>query len=394
MRLRNPAAPAGRTPAARSARSSTRCCADGERFSAFRAASGAGFGVGGFEPHPALAVPVEVVLALLGEELDGACEPVAGFQRAFDGVVVEVGVEHGGLASQHRRGVRVGVADQGVAVEPGYAPVHLRVAGQAGFEGEDVPGEVPVGLVDGVEPGLGAQHREPRRPDVGRHQVTAGFEGDLQQVAGVEPEDGPPVGGEVADPPEAAGELLRGGEVRQVAQMVDLAGVLAVLVDGGDLAGEHEPHVAAAVRGHRRGDLPVQLGTQPQQPWFGGFEDFAQVREPGGVGEVAGPDHGDALAPRPPRQVLDVAVLAARAGVLRVDVQIGVKAHPVILPVRSPVSGRWVSRMPLAGVVGLGRVGGARRITGVAGARPRSRPDQAVAARRARRRSPRAAADR
>ena len=70
----------------------------------------------------------------------------------------------------------------------------------------DVVREVGVAVRDPVEAGLRAEHREPRRPGVRGHQVApvAAGQGDLEQVPRVEPEDRPPVGGEVADPGERA----------------------------------------------------------------------------------------------------------------------------------------------------------------------------------------------
>ncbi|MGI8313178.1 hypothetical protein [Saccharopolyspora hattusasensis] len=166
------------------------------------------------------------------------------------------------------------------------------------------------------------------------HQVgaVAGFQGDLQQVPRVQAEDRTAIRAEVADAAQPLVELLGGGEVRQVAQVVHLAGALAVLVDRGDLHGQHETHLPAAIGGHAAGEFRVQVAAQPEQAGLGWFQDLAQVREPGGVGDIARPDQRAALAAGPPGQVLDVAVLAARAGVLRVDVQIGVEAHPAILP--------------------------------------------------------------
>ena len=83
-------------------------------------------------PDVAGAVAVEVVLALLGEELDGAAEAVAGAQRPVDGEVVDVGqLERRRLPAEHGRRVRVGVGHQPVPVEAGHPPVHRGVGGQA-----------------------------------------------------------------------------------------------------------------------------------------------------------------------------------------------------------------------------------------------------------------------
>jgi hypothetical protein len=77
------------------------------------------------------------------------------------------------------------------------------------------------------------------------------------------------------------------------------------------------------------------------------------------MGEIAGPHERDAFATSPPRKVFKVTVLAAGAGVLRMDMQVRVERHvvarrlsdraaaaldPVMLRVlRSPVrDDRWI----------------------------------------------------
>jgi hypothetical protein len=156
-----------------------------------------------FRRHPDVtgAVTVEVVLALLREELDRAAEAVAAAQRLIDREVVGVTqVERGRLAAQHRRRVRVGVRHEPVPVQAGHAPVHFGVTRQARLDREDVFRQVGVAIRHPVESRLRAENREPRRPGVRGDQIAAvaAFQGDLQQVARVEAEDGPAVGGEIA----------------------------------------------------------------------------------------------------------------------------------------------------------------------------------------------------
>ena len=302
---------------------------DGQRLAALRAAAVAAAGLGGRQAHAAGAVAVEVVLALLGEELHRTAVAVAGLERPAHGEVVEVGVEDAGLAAEHRRRVGVGARRQGEAVEAGEAPVHRRVGGEAGLDGEDVLGEVAVALLDRVEARLRAEDGEPRRPDVGRHEIGAGtaLEDDLEQVARVEAEDRPPVGGDVADPPEAVTETPGGLEVGGVDQVVDLARPLALLVDGRDLDLEQEAYRPAARRRQPPFDLALDLRPQAEEPGLGGYQLVAELVEPGGVGEVAGRHHRQTLAPGPQGEVLEVAVAAGGAGVLGVDVEVGVERH-------------------------------------------------------------------
>jgi hypothetical protein len=206
---------------------------DGQRLAARRPLGLQRAGLLRLDADPALAVPVQVVLPLLREELDRAVQAPPGPQRLGHREVVQLGAEHRGLPPQHRRRVRVGAADQPVAIQRRAGPIHGRVRGQAGLHREDVPGQVGVAVPHGVEAGLGPQHGEPGRPHVRGHQVAAGaaLQGDLQQVPGIEPEDGPAVRGQVADLGQRRGDAVRGLEARRVDQVMDLAGPLVATVD-------------------------------------------------------------------------------------------------------------------------------------------------------------------
>ncbi len=292
--------------------------ADRERLAADRAPALAAPALRRLQADVALAVAVQMVLAFLGEELDGAAVALAGLQRPPHGEVVDVGREHARLPPQHRRRVRVRVAHQPVAVQRRHPPVHGGVRGEPGLQREDVPGQVGVAVVDRVKARLGAEHGEPGGPHVGRHQVGAGaaLKGDLQQVARVEAEDRPPVRGDVADAPEPAVEAPGRIEVRHIDEVVDLAGALAALVDGGDLHREHEAHRPAARRRQGPPDLAVEVATQAEQTRLGRLQTATKLLEPRRVRKVPGAHHGNALPPRPPGEVLEVAVPAARARVL------------------------------------------------------------------------------
>ena len=86
----------------------------------------------------------------------------------------------------------VGVGDEGIAVEGGDRPVHRRIGGEAGLQGKDMVAEVVEALFDRVEAGTGAEEGEPRRPDVGGDEKAfgCGFEDNVEEIAGVEAEDG------------------------------------------------------------------------------------------------------------------------------------------------------------------------------------------------------------
>ena len=281
----------------------------------------------------ALAVPVQVVLALLGEELDGAAIafPVAATQRVEQRVVAQLGVEAGRLPRQLRRRVGVGAGDQRVVVEPGDAPVHRRIGGETGLHGEDVGREVGIALAHRVEPRLGAEDREPRGPDVGRDQVAAGvhLKHDLQQVAAVEAQDRATVGADVADLLQFRLQPRGGLERRREDDVVHLPGALVLLVDVADLAADQEAHGPAARRRHLVGQARRVFRLEPEQPGFRRLKLLAQLRQPAGMGDVAGGHHLHPLELRPLPQVLQGQVAAGGAGVVRVEMDVGDQLHVV-----------------------------------------------------------------
>ena len=299
----------------------------GERLAARRTKAADAAGLGRLQADAAGAVAVQMVLPFLGEELDRAAIPLAGLQGPPHGEVVEVGRERAGLAPQHRRRVGVRVADQGEAVEPRDAPVHRRIGGEPGLHREEVRGEVAVALLDRIEARLRAEHGEPGGPDVRRDQIGVGAarQRDLEQVPRVEAEDRPAVRGEVADRAELFPQAGRGLEAGGVDQVVDLAGPVPLFVDGRDLDLEEEPGRPVAGRRQLPLDLALDLRAQAEEPRLGRDELAADLLEPGRMREVAGTDDGDPLAPRPQRQVLEIGVPARGAGVLRVDMEIGVE---------------------------------------------------------------------
>ncbi len=157
-----------------------------------------------------------------------------------------------------------------------------------------------------------------------RHEVTVlpRAERDLQEVTGVQPQDGTPVRGQIADLRKTRGDPASGVGVRGVEEMVDLAGPLPPLVDRGDFRGQHEPGRLPTGRGQRPQDVRLEVWTQPEQAGLGRHELGGDLLRPYGMGEIARTDHSDPLACRPPGQMLQVAVPAACPGVLGMDMQI------------------------------------------------------------------------
>ena len=305
--------------------------ADRQRLAADRAASAMLAGLLRGQPHLAFAVAVEVILAFVRKELDRAHIAMAGLQCVLDREVVEVAVEGRRLAAELAGRMRVGIRREPVAVEKRNPPIHRRIGGEAGLDREDAVRQVAVALGDRIKPRLRSERREPRRPDMGRHQigVRAGFERDLQQVARIEAEDRTAVRGDVADAGEPRRHAIDRLEIGRIDQMVDFAGALALLVDRRNLDLEHEPHRGAAWCRQRRHHGLLDVVAQAKEPRLGSNELVAELGAPSRMGKVAGRHHPDTLAARPGGEVLEIEIPAGGSRVFRVDVQVRVEGHPM-----------------------------------------------------------------
>ena len=267
------------------------------------------------EPHLAFAMAVEMILPLLGEELDRADVAVAALERVLDGEVIALALEDGGLAPELARRMGIGAGGETIAVEKRHPPVHRRIGGQPGFHREDAIGEIAVTVDDRVEAGLRSERREPRRPDMRRHQigVGTGFERDLQEIAGIESENRSAVGGDVADTRQPCRHAIDGLEIGRIDQVMDFAGTVALLVDGRDFHLEHEPHRRAARRRQRLRHRLLDVVAQAVEAGLGGDQLLLELGAPGGMGEVAGGDDTDALAAGPCGEMLEIEIAAGRA---------------------------------------------------------------------------------
>ena len=163
-----------------------------------------------------------------------------------------------------------------------------------------------------------------RRHEIG---VRTGLERDLQQVAGIEPEDRPSIGRDIADAGEPRRDAIDRLEIGRVDEVMDFAGAVGLLVDGRDLDLEHEAHRRAAGGRQRLRDRLLDLVAQPVEAGLRRHELLLELGAPGRMGEVAGRDHADALAACPGGEVFEVEIPARRARIFRVDVQIRVEAH-------------------------------------------------------------------
>ncbi len=191
-------------------------------------------------------------------------------------------------------------------------------------------GKVAEAFLDGVKTGFGAEQGKPWGPDVGRHEkaVRHFFKLDLQQVAGIETEDGAAVGLDVADGGEPAVDPLRAREIRGKEDVVDLAHPIMPLVDGADFRGEEK-----ADRDRLGGDAGQGRGgflvTKPEQAGFRRDKLLLDLGEPAGMGKVAGADQVDALDPRPGSESGQGAFPAGGPGKGGMDMEVGEKVHGV-----------------------------------------------------------------
>jgi hypothetical protein len=85
------------------------------------------------------------------------------------------------------------------------------------------------------------------------------FQGDFEQVARIQAEDGPAVGFDVPDAGQARGDARGGLEIGRIEQVVHLAHPIAALVDAADLDRQEEAHRGAGRRMHALVDRGGQV---------------------------------------------------------------------------------------------------------------------------------------
>ena len=239
----------------------------------------------------------------------------------------------------------IGVRYEHVGVELLQPPVHERIGRQAGFDGEDVLREVAVAVRYPVESSPGSQGREPGRPDVGGDEAghRVGLEGDLQQVPGVQSQDGPSVRLDIADGAQAGLQGFGGFESGRQDDVVHLPHAAEPLVDVRNLDRQHETNRRPAGGRHLAVHRPLDLGLQPEQALFGRLQFLLQLIHPARMNEIPGAHHPDALQLGPLVQVLQVQVLAGRSRVMGMEMQIGVEGQgipPFVEPSRIPCAAR------------------------------------------------------
>ena len=102
----------------------------------------------------------------------------------------------------------------------------------------DVPGQVFEAFFYGIKAGIGAEKRKVRCPDMSRNKdrLRAGVQCDLQQITGVEPQDGTAVGMQVADTLQRGSQPIGGIYRRQQYHVMHLAHAVVLFIYTGYLS--------------------------------------------------------------------------------------------------------------------------------------------------------------
>ena len=97
----------------------------------------------------------------------------------------------------------------------------------------------------GIKAGKCPEQGEMGRPDMGgyKYRLRAGLQGDLQQVAAVQPQYRPAVGMDIPNGLQLFGKRFRSIQTGEKDDIVNLAGPAVFLVDGANLPRQHEPRL-------------------------------------------------------------------------------------------------------------------------------------------------------
>ena len=134
-------------------------------------------------------------------------------------------------------------------------------------------------------------------------------------------EDGPAIGGDVAQAAEMGLEAFCGGEVRCENQIVNFPDFAVFFVNVADFSGEEETDFGVF------GSRELIGFFETEETVFGRFEFFLEFGEPGRMREVAGSDDGNAFETRPIVQMFRDQKAAGGDGIMGMDVQICNKQH-------------------------------------------------------------------
>ena len=164
---------------------------------------------------------------------------------------------------------------------------------------------------------------------MGGHEIRPGarLQRNLQEVAGIQAQNRPPVRVQIADLAETMIERLNGRKIGRIDEMMNFAGRLVLLINRRYFNGQHEARGTMTGARQSFGDAPFQVRPQAEQAGLCGDQLVFEFGQPSRMREVTGADDGDALLACPQCQVLEVAVAAGGTRVFGVHVQVGVEGH-------------------------------------------------------------------
>ena len=250
----------------------------------------------GFQANAAVAVPVQMVLALFWIKFQRAAKPLARLDGVRHGGIGKRAIQQIGFPAQLGGRVRIGIGDEREPIQSRHAPVHRRIGREPGFHRVNFARQIAKALFQAIEAGKRAQQGKVRRPDVGgdEHGARAGVQRDLQQIAAIEAQNRPAIRMDVANGLQPLRKRLRACEIRQKDHAMHFAGFAILLINGADFPADHKARRLAL---HLAGQ--TQIWLQRIQPFFRRFQRVFQLFAPGRVGKIARGHQRNALAPRP-----------------------------------------------------------------------------------------------
>ena len=114
-----------------------------------------------------------------------------------------------------------------------------------------------------------------------------GVQRNFQEVPGVQAEDWPAIGSQVAHLGQCRGDGARRLERGGVEEMVHLPGCAVAFVNGGDLRRQQEPDFRPAAWRQGAPEPGRELRLERQQPRLRGHQQLGKLGRPGGMSEIA-----------------------------------------------------------------------------------------------------------
>ncbi|MBI9085829.1 MAG: hypothetical protein JEZ11_19680 [Desulfobacterales bacterium] len=145
---------------------------------------------------------------------------------------------------------------------------------------------------DGIEAGFGSQHGKPGGPDVGWNQKISriGLQEQFQQVPGIESQNGPAIGYNIAYLPQFFTESFRRFQVRCENKIMIFPGPPFFFINIADLGAQYKTDRPPTWFRHMAITTVGQIFPEPEKAGLGRYQFFADFGKPSGMGEISGAD--------------------------------------------------------------------------------------------------------